>query len=470
MKTKNTAILIFTALTFTLAACQKAFLDPSLNIDPNNPTKVTSATLLASTEGLMAYNTGGPLSQFCTLLDQQTAGAANQFAAYGSYSLPTSAFDAAWTDVYQYTMGNLVTLRKQADQNGQLYYGGISRVMLAYQMAQTTDLWGDVPYSQAFAGKTSLLTPVFDKQAAIYTSLLSMLDTARSQLSASNGGLIVPGADDFIYKGQPAAWIKAANLLKARLYIHLSKVNPAACQNAINAINAGGLESNADDCTFTFGTNETNANPYYQINEQRAGDMDYGGHFARLLDSLTDPREDRYITNYNMATGTADLGTHFNRADAPVFLLSFAEQNFILAEAQFQTGNRAAAQAAYYNGVKASLSKMEEGLPLSATDGRGNIHNPDSSYQAAAKLYLASNGTLQPGTEMQQIMTQKYIALYLNPEAYSDWRRTGFPGLIPNTNSHIPRRFAYPLQEYQYNGANVPVGVTVYSRVFWDKE
>lgn len=469
MTINKISVISLLLLVATLAACQKTFLNQSLNTDPNNPAKVTNATLLASTEGLMAYNTGGPISQFCSLLDQQTVGAANQFAAYAAYSLPASAFDAAWSDVYQYTMGNLMTLKTQADLKGSASYSGISRIMLVYQMVQTTDLWGDVPYTQAFLGKSTVLYPVFDHQASIYNSLLKMLDTAKATLTSTKTGLNTAGTDDFIFGGNTSAWIKVANALKGRLYLHLSKINPDNYRHAIDAINSGGLISNADDFAFAFGQSEINASPSYQLNEQRAGDMDYGGDFANGLDSLSDPRLAIMTEQYNTITRTASLGSYFGKANASVNMLSYAEQNFILAEAYFQTGNTGQAQQAFYKGIKASLNKLESGVPVPSTDINGKRTNPDSVYQSQAQAYLMANGTLYAGTELKQIMTQKYIALYLNPEAYTDWRRTGYPQLTPLRNSQIPRRFAYPLQEYQYNGLNVPVNTTIYSRVFWDK-
>jgi hypothetical protein len=90
------------------------------------------------------------------------------------------------------------------------------------------------------------------------------------------------------------------------------------------------------------------------------------------------------------------------------------------------------------------------------------------------KTYLTANGTL-PGTTdaaIAQIATQAYLGLYLNPEAWSTWRRTGSPALTPITGAGVPRRLLYPQSEYSYNSKNIPNGssVTLQSpKIFWDK-
>lgn len=449
MKRSYIHFAVITILSIVLGSCQKSFLDPVINTDPNNPTKVTPPTLLASSEGLVAYASGGTYSWFSSILDQQTTGANNQFTPYSTYNFATSDFDNMWTDSYQYNMGTLVTLKQQADQAKEPYYAGIARVLFAYQMSLTTDMWGDVPYSQAFNGKGGNLNPVFDKQADIYNSLQKVLDTAKLQLSGS-GGAVIPGSDDNIYQGDVTKWLKAANVLKARLYLHLSKVDPANYQRALDAITSGGFASNADDLTFTFGATQTNASPNYQLSTQRAGYMDYGGNLPALMSAKNDPRLPVYASGYDPAANTGSLGSFFSSIGSPVYLLTYSEQNFILSEAYLQTGNIAAAQKAYTAAVSASLEKVG----VSARD---------------EATYLAANGTLPATGALAQIITQKYFALYLNPEAYTDWRRTGYPVLKPNTGSAIPRRFLYPLQELQYNGKNVPAGTNLFTHVFWDK-
>jgi hypothetical protein len=87
---------------------------------------------------------------------------------------------------------------------------------------------------------------------------------------------------------------------------------------------------------------------------------------------------------------------------------------------------------------------------------------------ASAAAYLAQ-ASVDPGAgslTLNLIMTQKHLALFMEPELFNDWRRTGFPALTPNAGSQIPRRFPYPQQELNLN-SNTPQA-TIYSKVAWD--
>jgi len=91
----------------------------------------------------------------------------------------------------------------------------------------------------------------------------------------------------------------------------------------------------------------------------------------------------------------------------------------------------------------------------------------------AASTYITAHGNLTgtAANAIAQVSAEEYIALYLNPEAFTLWRRNGSPTLTPVAGSSgIPRRFLYPQTEYSYNGANVPASATLYApKIFWDK-
>jgi hypothetical protein len=88
-------------------------------------------------------------------------------------------------------------------------------------------------------------------------------------------------------------------------------------------------------------------------------------------------------------------------------------------------------------------------------------------------VFEAAYASETSGTiSLDKIMTQKYIAMYLDVEAFNDWRRTGIPHLLPNTGNVtgdiIPRRLPYPQSERLFNGANLPSDNAITSRVWWD--
>lgn len=462
MKKLNILYILFAAtILIGSASCKKTFLDPQINVSPNNAKIASDASLLPSSIVPAAYNTGGTLSWYTSMWDQQTVGADRQFSAFTGFTTSTGDYDAIWTNLYQNSLINATILNQQANAQGNVYYAGIAKVLIAYQMGLITDLWGDVPYSNAFIGATGVITPTFDKQQDIYTSLFKLLDSAKVQLGSAKGGALTPGADDVSsYKGNPASWLKLANVLTARLAIHLVKVDPAYAQKAISAIQAGGFVTNADNFSVAFGTDQNSNNPNYQLNSQRGGYMGYGGlYLPHAMYVLNDPRLSLYIKGYADATATAtDLGDYFGSQftpAAPVVMVTLAEQNFILAEAFLRNGSPLLAQNAYTQGINASMTQF--GLDITGS---------------TVKAYMLANGTLSANatTAMQSVMTQKYFALYLNPESYTDYRRTGFPVLTsPTAGTAIPRRFLYPLQEYSYNKANVPAGTNLTTHVFWDK-
>jgi len=455
---KNFNIICFLlSVGLLLGSCKKTFMDPSINIDPNRPAGVKDPSLLPSAIVSVAYNSGGTLSWYASMWDQQTVGVDRQFQSFENFVTQTADYDNIWSNIYQNALINAVLLNQQATREGNNYYAGISKVLIAYQMGLTTDLWGDIPYSNAFKGSAGILTPSFDKQQDVYTSLFKLLDSAKAQLGAEKGGSLVPGADDVSnYGGSAARWLKLANVLTARLAIHLVKVDPTYSAKAIAAIAAGGFTSNADNFAVKFGTDQPSNNPNYQLTTQRAY-LGYGGlYLPRAMFFLKDPRLAVFVPDYSDATAAGSLGDYFgskNNTGAPVVMVTLAEQNFILAEAYSRTGDAGSAQTAFSAGIAASMSQF-------------GIDN------ATAGKYIAANGTLpaDPTDALQAIMTQKYFALYLNPEAYTDWRRTGFPVLAsPVGGTEIPRRFLYPLREYSNNKANVPQGVNLTTKVYWDK-
>ena len=233
-------------------------------------------------------------------------------------------------------------------------------------------------------------------------------------------------------------------MLEARAHLHLSKVNGAsAYTNALAALE-GGFESSADNAGFTFGTAATETAPWYQYIEQR-DDCEVGSTYVGILQSLNDPRETTYG---QMHTTDHPIWTR----DQTVNLLSFTEQEFIKAEALMQGGDAAGAYDAYLSGIQSSLNEALVGEQYDTYIGQNSV------------------GTGAGNLTMNDIMTQKYLALYTDPEVFSDWRRTNLPALTPVTGSEIPRRLPYAQTEiFSNENTPSPTNVTIFSRVWWDQ-
>jgi hypothetical protein len=442
------------ALSFILfcASCKKELFTKT-NENPNSPATVTPGNILPAVETGLAYTQGGDITRFANMFMQQNVGFSRQSGAYYNYVLTSTDFDSPWGNMYTSVMGNNKDLMQRADAGGYNVYGGISRILMAYSLQVLVDMWGDVPYSQALTGSENT-HPAYDDDVALYDTIQNLIDVAITQLNNSDPGGQVPGSDDMIYGGDASKWIKFGHAIKARLYIHQSKGDAAMAAKALEEANMA-FEDNSDDAQFQFGTAETFGNPVYQFNEQR-GDIDYGaGALADLLISLSDPRLGLMADTTYSDVQQYGVGDYYGNINGHVAFITYDEMQFLKAEATLRsTGDYAVAQTYYQAGIQASMEKLGVDAASIAT-------------------YIASNGIL-PTTSVDAaiaaVATQEYIALYLNPEAWTLWRRTGSPSLTPTAGTNgIPRRFLYPQNEYSLNAEHVPAATLWTPKVFWDK-
>ncbi len=449
---KNFQTLLIFAAIFLFASCSKEKFT-SANENPNAPKTVVPAVILPSVEISLAYVQGGDLARFSTLFVQQNVGFSRQAQAYYTYVLTSPDFDTPWGNMYTSVLGNNRDLLTRSDDGGYNVYSGISRIIMAYSLQLLVDEWGKVPYSQALKGNDNT-QPVYDDDKALYDTIENLVDKAIVQLNDPNTGALTPGTDDIIYGGDASKWIKFGHAIKARIYIHQSKGDAAMAAKALNEASQS-FTDNSDDAVFIFGSAETAANPVYQFNEQRA-DIDYAsGALVNYLTNLNDPRLTIYTDpNYNDPFQVG-IGNMFGGISSPIEFITYEEMLFVKAEATLRaTGDYAAAEGFYKAGIMANMNK------LGVAGG-------------AVSTYVAANGSL-PTTgitaAIAKVSLQEYLALYLNPEAWTLWRRTGEPALTPVAGTNgIPRRYLYPQSEISLNSANVPQSTLYSTKIFWDK-
>ena len=433
-----------------LTACD-TWIDPKINVNPYAPETASYDVVLPTVQAGMAYVMGGDFGRYASLLTQHNAGVDRQHLGIYNYTFTEADVNNAWNTMYSGPMLDLQILIDRAAAEGATHYQGIFHILQAYNLVTMTDLWGDIPYSTALRGAANT-TPTYDAQSAVYASANGLLDAAIAVLTAPAQGL-KPGADDLVFGGKAANWVKAANALKARMAIHLAKKDAQAAGAALTAL-AGAIASNADDMQFNFGDVETSGNPWYQFNTQRSGDLTFGVKLSAIMNSTNDPRRAAYASatkagNYN---DTSEMGPFYSSINSAVPMLTFTEMKFIEAEANIRLGKSAEAHAAYVAAVKASLA-------------RTGVSDAD------ATTFMAQAG-VDPGAAaltLENIMTQKYVAMYTQCESWSDWRRTGFPTLTAVDGAEVPRRFPYAQSERLYNTKNMPTGLTIFSRVWWDQ-
>lgn len=475
MKVKN--IMVLSLLFISLfTGCSKKL---DINTDPNTPSDVTEKLLLPGILSNFAYEVaGGWPVRTSSLLTKHTAYAVADLHA-GKYSITASDADNFWK-FYSYVdvMKNCKVLIDKATENGNPGYGAIAKIMLAWNMSYITDSFGDAPFSDAFRGEEGVVKSTYDSQEDIYKQIQILLDEAVVETTQDN--VSGPGAEDFVYSGDLNKWQHLARTLKARFYLRLSSAPgyDAATQAdlALKVLDEGSITPDEAPIFQYFSTADAQ-NPWYQYailgnwNESTKPSQFY----VNLLASTNDPRlgyqigiiaedgpnKDKYIGVNNDPTplrieNYSPIDSFYSAADASLNLLVYAEVPFIRAEAEFLKANRTitpAVSAAYEEGIVASMDMY--GV---------------TGYQA----YVNANKLSSNAEEAYaQIMMQKYIANYLQFEAYNDFRRTGYPILplnketYPNSEDQptetliqiIPLRFPYPASERSYNAENIPSNI-----------
>lgn len=451
---------------FSSAGCKK-FLD--VNQTPNNPTSVPPSTLLPTTTVAIAFANANDLDRATSVLIQHLAGTGSQASDYDVYKLE-GYFDNQWNlELYNGAINNLVLLiNKFGDANPA--YGGIAKLEMAYAFSMLTDLWGDVPYSQAGQG-LSFVTPRFDKQQDIYQgnaadSIQSLFDLVKSGMAdLDKPSVLKPAKDDMVYGGDLNKWKRMGNTLLLKFAIQISKANPALAKSTIDAVIAGNNYINANNVDFQvpFSSSVGNQNPLYTFNYvNRKTDQMLSSRLLALSKSLNDTvRLAKYFTkpqgnfvgydNGNTVSSPNDTSrsryTTFlvgNSGEAPVYLMTYAQVNFILAESALILGTAGDPNTYYQAGIKANMTKV-------------------GMTTAEINQYFTDNPTVVNLSGVQedqrkQIITQKYIAWIGNGiEAFNDYRRTGYPVLALARNAAgqnpnvIPTRLTYPNGEIQRN-------------------
>jgi len=449
--------IIFSISLIAVLFCSCAkWIDPALNTDPNNPKEVAMAQLIAPVEANLAYIVGGEMARWDCVWMQQIAGIQSQSAENEIYIIGESDVTNAWSyNFYTPGMINTKIIMDKAATLNSPHYAGVAKILMAYHLGVMTDHWGDMPYSDALNGATLVLKPKYDSQETIYTTIFSLLTEAITNLDAA-ASTFSPDVEDLIYQGDLSKWKKTAYALKARYSIHLAKKKGASVYtDALTAL-SNSYTSSDDDFKFVFGSAYNNSNPIYQSEQERTGYYSASATYMNMLAATSDPRKAIYFDGTvgskpgEPNANAAVIGAAYASSESPVYLMSFVETKFIEAEASFNTNDKVRAATAYNDALKASLQ-------------RDGVYGDGIWYNA--------NKETDTTITLAKIMNQKYLSSFLQVESWSDWRRTGYPALVKATGAvinEIPRRLPYPDDERLYNKENMPTGITITTRLWWD--
>lgn len=385
----------------------------------------------------------------------------------------------------------------------------MARILQAHAFMILTDTYGDIPYTDAGKGYTDqIFLPKYDSQQSIYSSIIKELTDASTAL---DGTKTIETAD-VIYGGDVVKWRKFANSLLLRAGMRLSKVDATQAQQVVaKAVQGGLIEVNADNASIRHDANYVNPNGNV-LNATEAANLYMAAPFVDYLKGTKDPRLKaigvRYVgvksgaeqtaakasldtalfvgmpmgfDNNTISTQVTKFGlasfydftqvdrTRMGKNTAPTFLVTASQTQLLLAEA-VQRGWATGVVADIYN--KAVKLHMEQ---LASFDARSAIPTAEIDAYLVANPYNAAKA-------LEQINTQYWISSFLNgPEAFANFRRSGFPSLTPNPfpgksiKGTFIRRLTYPNSEISVNKANVDAAIgrqgadDLDSKVWWDK-
>lgn len=456
-------------------------------INPNEPTVAEPALELSNIEQNMFSVISTDASLACRQLVYTQSASNSQYYGWQRSSMSYGS------------ISQVIKMQQEADRVGKPNYYYLGKFFVAYYIIDMTQAFGNIPYSQMMqsilnGNFDSVATrPVYDKQHDIYLAVLDELKKASDSLTDDG----IPLEGDIIYGGDITKWKKLINSFTLRVLMSLSKKADDATLNIQQRFNT--IVSNPDQYPLISSNDDNGQLHYYDVtgnrypyfnNNSMKTDFYLDSSFVDMLQQLGDPRLFTYgeqtpdaaeanlpandFDGYGGLWGSGDLSYNtakrgegkasainrryaYEPVNEPSVLMSYAEVEFLLAEAAVRGWISGNGEVHYKNGIKASLQFSDFNNTYSGEDIQ---HYLDQAQIA-----------LQPATEIRQIVTQKYISMFMNSgwQPFYEQRRTGYPdfevagsGVINQVKGKnaVPKRWMYPLDEYTNNAAHVEQAVT----------
>ncbi len=479
-------ILFSLSLVLVLFSCDEELLE--LNENPNQPSEVTPGVLL--TAGTRAAINSMVTESFLLGNNAAQLTAKTLRAEIDIYNW--NAFPTVWEEQYR-ALTDIIELERVAIEQGNEQMEGVALVMKSYIFSVLTDAYGDIPYTEAAQGiEDGNFTPAYDAQEDIYfgpEGLLAELDRADDLLNTGNAGSIT---GDILFSGDVTMWKKWANSLRLRLLMHASTQMDVSAEISALVQEGNLMTSNNDNAVLTYTGSFPNEYPLIPLKQ---GDFDavvMSNRSVGVMQQYDDPRLSRYARPDNLdfsdptfsgaengsenaslcdKTGSRLGVQYYNYPGQPItfsseglpvaegVLQTYAEVEFLLAEAAARGFISDDVEMHYRNGIQASM----------------DYHQVDYAPFGYADFddYYANSGVAYAG-EAIQIWEQKWLALFFHGlEPYFEIRRWLFendfdlnaiPFLSPtceNVNDdRLPVRFLYPGQEQSLNAENYDQAVS----------
>jgi hypothetical protein len=479
-------------LALVVGACSESLT--SVNQNPNSPPDIGPEFLFPQAVRSAVENTySRMLLAHTSIWAQQTVQV--QYPDEERGRVRSETMQAFWDSYYAGSLWDIQTVIAKAQAAGEPNMEAVALIWKTWIFHQITDLWGDVPYSQALRLGEGITAPAYDTQQAIYTGMIQTLKTAEALLDPAEGGF---GAGDILYGDDFESWRRFSVSLRMRLAMRLSEALPVIAQTEFaDAYADGGFQSNADNAMLAW-PGPPYQNPSFE-NRVLGGRDDDGisDMMVRTLmridtaTGLVDPRLQLYAEPADSpATPKTYLGLgnnirtpplslvwysrignfwRFDGASTPTAIMTYSEVLFLEAEAAQRGWILTPGDAAtlYVAAIRANMTQYTA------------VNTPTA---AEIDAYVADTAVVYKGGAVgfDQIQLQKWISLYMQgSEAWANQRRTDRPSLTlgPNITGR-PVRFPYPPGEQSLNSASLTVAVnrqmpqgdprTIFGRVWWD--
>jgi hypothetical protein len=504
---KKIAIILFSACGLIgLNACDAGF--DEMNV--NKTAAIAINPVFALNNAVINISPPSPTVQYEVGIVQQIVSPNSGVLTGANFNQDNRDYtQATWQRYYRSVIRNTYDVIATTKDPSRTNLVNMAKILQSYAFLVLTDTYGDIPYTEAGKGYTDQkVYPKYDKQQVIYTGIIKEISDAVAALDASK----TRETADVLFGGDVAKWKKFGNSLLLRIGMRLSKVDATQAQSLVSKALAGGvITSNADNVLILHDANYLNSIGQL-LNATEANNFYLAAPFVDYLKKTNDPRLRSIAVRYVGATsGTQQtpsravidpavqigmpfgfdnssisgpvktLGlasfydfsqadrTRMNKTTARAYLVTASQTNLLLAEAVTRgwvTGN---AKDYFEAGVKTHMAQVSE------MDANSVVSS------SAVDAYLAAN-PFNSTTALEQINTQYWISCFLNgPEAFANFRRTGFPKLAPNPFSgkaikgDFINRLTYPNSEISVNSVNVKAAIAnqgaddLDTKVWWHK-
>jgi len=443
--THFTLLALLSAFVFT--GCTKDFTE--LNTNPNAPVDVQPELLLRQVifdyaDGMSyeGFTGGANLGQYFS--------ADPGFNAFDRGNLLAPQFGGnPWPLLYTNLRDIQIVLDKSRSDASLAVYEGPALVLKSLIAANLTDIFGDVPYTEAAQGSSGIVNPSYSLQEDIYTGengILANLKLAVEVMDDYSGAAQLRG--DELYGGDLDGWIRFANSLRMRYLVRASAQHgPAAIEfNDIFFTDGRFIDEGSEDAVYQFNTAPND----FRMARARAGDFTnylMSSTIDTLLDAFNDPRQalwfrENVLGDFSGERNGLPEGTLVANPTVPGLIwrekanfMTSWETHFVLAEAANVGLIFSNPKTLYETGVSQAFDYWNTEMPADY------LTRPEVAYE-----------------DLTEVATQRWLASIGNGyEGWIEWRRTGFPEFLAPLSSLndglIPVRFPYPATEQALNEA-----------------